>query len=170
MPGGTLSVEGGGVRRHRSRRQAGWADAAELVDGAAIVRTRFAERPRSLVVALEGAAGAGRPAALDLELTGARQARDDDGRPRAAILVASGNRSLLVYDLEPDRPGGRPGPAEVAIARQAAWTVAGVLASDAPAAEVAAALERGGLDRLAEPLTGPGAGAPVVVRFGGGAG
>ena len=166
VPGGTLSVEGGDVRRHRARRSAGWVEAAELVDGAAIVRTRFAQPPRALVVVLEGAAGAGRPAGLDLELTGARQARGADG-PRGPVLVSSGNRSLLVYDLQPGPAGG---PVEVAVARQAAWTVAGVLAAQAPAARVAAALERSGLDRLAEPLTGPGAEAPVDLRWIGGPG
>lgn len=128
-----------GVRQRGLAREAGWMRAAELVEGTAIVRTRFARRLTVLAVVLDdptganlgagGDKGAGR--GLSLSITGATRPLDEQGEPRAPVLVVRGQRVALVYELRPDvAANGVPvgSGVSVGVASEDGWHLVGVVA------------------------------------------
>ena len=128
-----------GVRQRGLAREAGWMRAAELVEGTAIVRTRFARRLTVLAVVLDdptsanlstsGNKSAGR--GLSLSITGAARPLDEQGEPRAPVLVVRGQRVALVYELLPDvAANGMPvgSGVSVGVASEDGWHLVGVVA------------------------------------------
>jgi len=128
FPGGSIHVPLEALPPDRRGVDSGWVDAVELTRGAAFADTRFREPLRAVAVALDRV-GEGGPQP-EPELTGATAAGE-------RIAVERGNRTYLVYPLEPQAEG----VLTVTLGRSEGWSTGGVLASEsATAAEFATQL------------------------------
>ena len=131
-------------------REAGWLRGADLVEGAALVHTRFTHDVTQVAVLLDDTTvstqGAGRRA-LSVSWEGAQVARAASGEPLAPLAVVRGQRVALVYTLVPD-PGIEG--VGVSVASQEDWHLVGVVAARAgdSAQTLANQLANGELDQL----------------------
>ena len=141
-------------RVHGLTRESGWLRAAELVEGTALVSTRFAQAVTLIIVALDDATATGAGRGLTLGLDGATRRLDALGEPLPATVVVRGQRSLLLYEVEP-----LPGHAVTAsVASEDGWHLVGVMAAapDADVQAVAAQLAQRGIDLLVRGAVAPG--------------
>jgi hypothetical protein len=151
-----LHVEGRAriVRQRGLQRESGWLRAADLVEGTALVSTRFAAPVTLVIVALDDPAATDAGRGLSLALEGATRAIGADGEPVAPTVVVRGQRLLLIYPLVPAGPGG----VAVSVASEAGWHLVGVMAAaaDADIDAVAAQLAGTSLDLLVRGPVAPG--------------
>ena len=131
-------------------REAGWLRGADLVEGAALVHTRFTHDVTQVAVVLDDPTvsqqGAGRRA-LSVAWEGAQVALDAKGEPLAPLAVVRGQRVALIYTLVPE-PGIEG--VGVSVASQEDWHLVGVVAARAgdSAQDLAEQLSNGELDQL----------------------
>jgi hypothetical protein len=131
-------------------REAGWLRGADLVEGAALVHTRFTHDVTQVAVVLDDPTvslqSAGRRA-LSVSWEGAQVAVDANGEPLAPLAVMRGQRVALIYTLLPD-PGIEG--VGVSLASQEDWHLVGVVAARAgdSAQTLANQLANGELDQL----------------------
>ena len=131
-------------------REAGWLRGADLVEGAALVHTRFTHDVTQVAVVLDDPTvspqNAGRRA-LSVSWDGAQVAVDANGEPLAPLAVVRGQRVALIYTLLPD-PGIEG--VGVSLASQEDWHLVGVVAARAgdSAQTLANQLANGELDQL----------------------
>ncbi|WP_461124407.1 DUF6603 domain-containing protein [Saccharothrix stipae] len=149
VAGAVVHAEGAVVRRSRDRYRTGWVPGAEFVDPAVVVTTRFDEPVTAVAVVVDDPLGTAAARGLALALSGARA-------PQPPTVVALGNRSALVYGLEPDATA-----VSVGVASQPGWHLVGVLGLVGTPAELADRLARHGVDAVVRPLA-DGAGSGVV--------
>ncbi|MGA0611702.1 DUF6603 domain-containing protein [Caldimonas sp. KR1-144] len=140
---------------HRERADAGWVHGAELAQGETTVVTTFAEPLRTVLIALDDPAAAGR--ALDgrrlvLAIDGAVRARDASGHDKPPALLTMDNRSVLAYEVVPDASSRVPQPVVVTVASQQGWSLVAVMGSAAVDARSALVLAARGLDAALLPL------------------
>ncbi len=158
--GATVRAEGTSVSGSRQRRTAGWVRGAELVAGTAIVATRFVDPVTIVVVAIDDPVGTDASRGLSLGVTGASRRLGDDGEPLAPRGVVRGNRTFLIYELEPV-----VGEAVVvSVASQDGWHLAAVLGGGGSASAVAGLLTDRGLDAAMRPVL-PGVGGVRTVGW-----
>jgi hypothetical protein len=150
-PGATVCAEGAQIARIRDRYRAGWIPGAELIDTATVVTTRFPVPATVVAVLIDDPLGTEAARGLALGLQGARRPDGPDGRPRPPDVVALGNRTALVYPVEP----APRGPLSVDVASQAGWHLAGVLAAAGDPAQLVDRLGRHGVDAVVRPLVAP---------------
>jgi hypothetical protein len=134
------------VRQHGLPRESGWLRAADLVEGTALVNTRFASAVTLVIIALDDPSGNTAKRGLTLALEGAQRASGLDGEPIAPTLVVRGQRVMLLYPLLPSGNGG----VSVSVASEDGWHLVGVMAA-LPGADpqaVAEQLAQRGLDLL----------------------
>jgi large repetitive protein len=131
-------------------REAGWLRGAELVEGAALVHTRFTHDVTEVAVILDDPTvsmqNAGRRA-ISVSWEGAQLAVDAKGEPLAPLAVVRGQRVALIYSLLPE-PGIEG--VGVSVASQEDWHLVGVVAARAgdSAQTLANQLANGELDQL----------------------
>jgi hypothetical protein len=151
-PGAVMRSTGDPLQHHRERLDAGWVTGAELVKGIATVTTRFAAPPRTVVIVLDDPAAFGSTVAgrqLFLGLDGAGRARDLAGQERPPVLLSMENRSVLAYDIVPQRDR----PVVVTIASETGWSLVGVMGSEAlDATGAVAVISARGLDAVLRPF------------------
>jgi len=134
--GSVIHVEG-----VSGRARIGWANAGDIVRGAAAVATRFASAEARTIGVIVRGAEARRLADFGIELHGATRLRNDDGTPVKPVVVQVGNRSVLLFAVlaDPDR-----NDFVVRVTSGGTRQVAGVIASLAGVDELADLLaERG---------------------------
>ena len=145
-PGCVVHSSGEPLRLHRERREAGWVTGAELARGVSTVTTTFAETPKTVVIVLDDPTAFGDQVGgrqLLLGLDGASRARDAAGADRAPVLLVMENRSVLAYDIVPERNK----PVVVTIASELGWSLVGVMGSSSlDAAGAIALISSRGLD------------------------
>jgi hypothetical protein len=156
-PGCVVQTTSDRLPQHRERVDAGWIGGAEMARGVTTVTTTFAEAPRTVLIVLDDPAVTGEDIAgrqLLLGLDGAARATDAAGNEQAPVLLAMDNRSVLAYDVVPEREAdGTPKTVVVTIASQEGWSLVGVMASATLNAEGAIALVASrGLDAALLPL------------------
>jgi large repetitive protein len=156
-PGCVVQSNSDRLKLHRERADAGWINGTELASGVSTVTTTFADAPRCVVIVLDDPASGGQDLGgrqLLLGLDGAERATDAAGTERAPVLLAMDNRSVLAYDVLPQRDAtGLPLPVVVAIASQDGWSLVGVMASSTLDAQGAISLIAArGLDAALLPL------------------
>jgi hypothetical protein len=120
------------IAAHGERAAAGWVSGAELARGITTVNTRFAIAPRSVIVVVDDPAVTGRQLGerrLLLGLDGADRATDAAGVERAPVLMTMDNRSLLAYEVVPDRSSRVPKPVQVSVASDEGWSLVAVMAT-----------------------------------------
>ena len=124
-----LHVEGRArvVRQRGVQRESGWLRASELVEGTALVATRFAAPVSLVIVALDDPAGSAAGRGLSLALEGANRALGAGGEPVAPTVVIRGQRVMLLY---PVVAAGKEG-VTVSIASEDGWHLVGVMAAPA---------------------------------------
>ena len=134
------------VRQHGLPRESGWLRAADLVEGTALVNTRFASAVTLVIIALDDPSGNTAKRGLTLALEGAQRASGLDGEPIAPTLVVRGQRVMLLYPLLPSGNGG----VSVSVASEDGWHLVGVMAvlPGADPQAVAEQLAQRGLDLL----------------------
>jgi hypothetical protein len=169
-PGCVVQTTSDRLPQHRERVDAGWIGGAEMARGVTTVTTTFAEAPRTVLIVLDDPAVNGEDIAgrqLLLGLDGAARATDAAGNERAPVLLATDNRSVLAYDVVPEREAdGSPKTVVVTIASQEGWSLVGVMASAALNAEGAIALVAArGLDASLLPLAPRGTEAAPASRL-----
>jgi large repetitive protein len=151
-PGCVVRSSGETLPLHRERLDAGWVTGAELARGVSTVTTTFAEAPRTVVIVLDDPAAFGGTVGgrqLLLGLDGAVRPRDARGRDRPPVLLTMENRSVLAYDVIPQR--GQP--VVVTIASEEGWSLVGVLGSaELTAAGAIALISSRGLDAAVRPF------------------
>ena len=162
VPGATVHAEGAVVTRTRDRFRTGWVPGAELVDGAALVTTRFDAPVTAVAILVDDPLGTDAARGLVFGLEGADRPTDADGTPRPPSVVAFGNRSALVYAIVPSVANRIPPPIRVQVASQPGWHLAGVLGlvggepgaagADAAVGELVQRLTTHGLDGVVRPL------------------
>jgi hypothetical protein len=146
--GSVVRAEGARVQSTRHRRTAGWIQGSELVDGTTIVTTRFVMPVATVVVVIDDPSGAEAGRNLSLGLEGANRPVAADGQPLPPRAVVRGNRTFLIYAVRQlDKS-----PVIVSVASEAGWHLAGVLAANVGAAEVADLLATRGLDTVVRPV------------------
>jgi hypothetical protein len=137
---------------HRERLEAGWVTGAELARGVTTVTTTFTEPPRTVVIVLDDPAAFGQAVGgrtLLLGLDGAARAQDGSGRERPPVLLATESRSVLAYDIVPQRNR----PVVVTIASETGWSLVGVMGSaHLEAAGAIALISARGLDAAIQPF------------------
>ena len=92
---------------------------------------------------------------LLLGLDGAERAQDGNAQERGPVLLTMDNRSVLAYDIVPDKPdaNGTRAPIVVTIASQRGWALVGVMGSvELDAALAIALVADRGLDAALRPL------------------
>jgi hypothetical protein len=148
--GVVVRSEGQAARRGVGPVPTGWVQVAELVAGATLVETRFAEPVEVVVVAVDDPAGVlgGDGRGFTLGLVGARRRRGPDGQPTPPTSLVTAGRTFLVHEIEPDAGVA----VAVTVASGADWRLAGVLGARGLAGDVAGRLARQGLDTAVAPL------------------
>ena len=151
-PGCVVRSSGEPIRLHRERVEAGWVTGAELARGVSTVTTTFAEAPTTVVIVLDDPAAFGDEVGgrqLLLGLDGANRARDAAGAERPPVLLVMENRSVLAYDVVPERNK----PVVVTIASELGWSLVGVMGSSSlDAAGAIAFISARGLDAAQRPF------------------
>ncbi|HEV7574746.1 MAG TPA: DUF6603 domain-containing protein, partial [Caldimonas sp.] len=151
-----LHVEGRArsVRQRGLQRESGWLRAAALVEGTALVSTRFAAPVTLVIVALDDPAGTSAGRGLSLALEGAERETGADGVPVAPTVVVRGQRVMLLYPIV---AAGQDG-VTVSVASEDGWHLVGVMAA-VPGADVealASELAQTSLDLLVRGAVAPG--------------
>ncbi len=158
--GGSVQAENAVLRRGPESFKAGWIGARAFVENSRLVTTRFDMRASTVVLLVDETASGDPTADFSLSLDGASVARDKAGTQIAPVLLSQGARRILVYAVEPDRSGA----VTVRVLRDGTVTLAGVMASEAEAALVAARLTTEAPDALLDAaLANPGE--DVAVAF-----
>jgi large repetitive protein len=151
-PGCVVRSTGDPLTLHRERLDAGWVSGAELARGVTTVTTTFAGAPTTVVIVLDDPAAFGDTVGgrtLLLGLDGATRARDAAGRDKPPVLLATENRSVLAYDIVPERNR----PVVVTIASETGWSLVGVMGSaQLDSAGAIALISARGLDAAIQPL------------------
>lgn len=151
-----LHVEGRArvVRQRGVQRESGWLRASDLVEGTALVATRFAEPVSLVIVALDDPAGSAAGRGLSLALEGADRALGAGGEPVAPTVVIRGQRVMLLYAVV---AAGKEG-VTVSIASEDGWHLVGVMAAPvgADVEAVASELAQTSLDLLVRGAVAPG--------------
>ncbi len=149
------------VRLRGLPREAGWIRGSELVEGTAIVHTRFARVPAFVAVVLDDPSGTTARRGLSLAIEGASRPVDAQGEPLPPTLVVRGQRVALVYDLLGD--AGSSG-VTLSVASEDGWHLTGVVAAlDGDTREsLVAQLAQTTLDRLVRGPLSSGAGQATV--------
>jgi len=127
-PGCVVHSSGEPLTLHRERLESGWVTGAELAKGVSTVTTTFSEAPTTVVIILDDPAAFGNQVGgrqLLLGLDGASRARDTAGADRPPVLLVMENRSVLAYDIVPERDK----PVVVTIASELGWSLVGVMGS-----------------------------------------
>ncbi len=109
-----------------ARRQVGWGVAADVVREAAAVSTRFSGPVRCIGVVLRGVE-ARLPDDLGIELHGASHV-SAAGEPVEPVVIQAGARSILLFAVRADSPGGA---VSVRVVQGGARQVSGVFGADA---------------------------------------
>ena len=152
-PGCVVHSVGDAVQLHRERIEAGWVTGAELARGVSTVTTTFAEAPTTVAIILDDPAAFGDPVGsrqLLLGLDGAVRPRDAAGMERPPVLLVMENRSVLAYDIVPERNK----PVVVTIASEMGWSLVGVMGSATlNAAGAIAFISARGLDAAVRPFS-----------------
>jgi hypothetical protein len=158
-PGVVVHAVGEALPLHRERVEAGWIGGAELSRGVSTVTTTFAEAPATVVIILDDPAAFGNEVGdrrLLLGLDGADRLRDAAGIELPPRLLAMENRSVVAYDIVPERRR----PVVVTIASELGWSLVGVMGSPAlDAAGAIALIAARGLDAALRPFAVRTAGA-----------
>jgi hypothetical protein len=123
------------------------------VTGTAVVVTRFVSPVTVVVVAIDDPVGTDAARGLSLGLSGALRPLGADGAPSPPLSAVRGNRTFLVYEVEPDPEE----PVVVSVASEDGWHLAGVLGGAGSAASVADLLASRGIDAAVRPVL-PGVG------------
>ena len=142
------------VRQRGLQRESGWLRASDLVEGTALVSTRFATPVSLVVVALDDPAGTSAGRGLSLALEGAARETGADGAPVAPTVVVRGQRVMLLYPIV---AAGKEG-VTVSVASEDGWHLVGVMAA-LPGADieaVASELAQTSLDLLVRGAVAPG--------------
>jgi hypothetical protein len=151
--GGSVQAENAVLKRGPESFKAGWIGARAFVEGSRLVTTRFAMGATAVVLLIDEAASGDPTADFSMSLDGASVARDKAGTEIAPVLLSQGARRILVYAIEP----GKSGTVTVRVLRDGTVTLAGVMASAAEAALVAARLTSEAPDALLDAaLANPG--------------
>jgi hypothetical protein len=120
--------------------------AADAVQGRGVVASEFRGAVRTVVVALETAAGIDELlTGVVLGLGGAMRTRGAGDRPVPPVGVASGPRAYVMFDVTADGGGA---PVAVTAASDERWALAGTFAAAVTPAELRPRLEQRGLDGL----------------------
>ena len=120
------------IAQHAERTAAGWVSGAELARGITTVSTRFTVAPRTVIVVLDDPAVTGRPLGerqLLLGLEGADRATDAAGTEKAPVLMTMDNRSLLAFEVVPEREVQASQPVQVSVASDEGWSLVAVMGS-----------------------------------------
>lgn len=149
--GCTVKAEGSSVQSTRQRFRAGWILGADLVDPATIASTRFAQPVRTVAVIIDDPAASDAARGLSLTLDGADRRSGPDGQPVPPVVVVVATRTVLIYSIVPRRGSRLAAGITIAIASQAGWHLAGVLAGMDPPGVMAQRLTEHGLDALVQP-------------------
>jgi len=160
-PGCVVQTTSDRLAQHRERVDAGWVGGAEMARGVTTVTTTFTEAPRTVLIVLDDPAVTGEDIdgrQLLLGLDGGARATDAAGTERAPVLLAMDNRSVLAYDVVPERnDDGTVKTVVVTIASEEGWSLVGVMGSATLSAEGALALVASrGLDAALAPLASRG--------------
>ena len=129
-PGCVVHSTSDTISAHAERAAAGWVSGAELARGITTVSTRFTETPRTVIVVLDDPAVTGRQLGerqLLMGLEGADRATDAAGNERAPVLMTMDNRSLLAYEIVPEREGPATKPVQVNVASDQGWSLVAVM-------------------------------------------
>jgi hypothetical protein len=159
--GGSVYSENAKLRRGPESFKAGWIGAKEFTLDSRLVTTRFTLAASTVIVILDENASGDATADFSLALEGASVGHDAAGDEIAPVLLSSGARRILVYSIVPDKTGSG---VSVKILRDGSVTLAGVMATTADPAVVAARLTEHSPDALLDAaLSNPGA--SVSVQF-----
>jgi len=144
------------VRQRGLQRESGWLRASDLVEGTALVSTRFAAPVTLVIVALDDPALADAGRGLSLAIEGGARATGADGAPVAPTVVVRGQRALLLYPIVPAANG--TGGVTVSVASEDGWHLVGVMAAaiGADIDAVAAQLASTSLDLVVRGAVAPG--------------
>ena len=152
-PGAVVRAEGATIRSTRQRFRAGWIPAADLVTGTTIVATRFIQPVRTVVIFIDDPIGSDAARGLSLALDGADRAIGKDGQSIPPTIVVAGNRSALIYAINPQKvSAGNAAAVIVSVASQDGWHLAGVMAGNESVDSLAQRATRNGMDSLVQPL------------------
>jgi hypothetical protein len=158
--GGSVQAENAVLRRGPESFKAGWIGARAFIEGSRLVTTRFTMAASTVVLLIDETASGDPAADFSLSLEGAAVARDAKGAEIAPVLLSQGARRILVYAIVPDKSGR----VTVRVLRDGTVTLAGVMASEADAALVAARLAEEAPDAMLDAaLANPGG--DVAVQF-----
>jgi hypothetical protein len=158
--GGSVQAENAVLRRGPESFKAGWIGARAFVEGSRLVTTRFAMTASTVVLLIDETASGDPAADFSLSLERASVARDAKGAEIAPVLLSHGARRVLVYAIVPDKSG----VVTVRVLRDGTVTLAGVMASEADAALVAARMAVEAPDAMLDAaLANPGG--DVAVQF-----
>jgi hypothetical protein len=166
-PGCVVRSTSDPLKLHRERLDAGWVVGAELARGVTTVTTTFSDAPKTVAIVVDDPAAFGEAVGgrtLLLGLDGATRALDALGRERPPVLLAMENRSVLAYDIVPERER----PVVVTIASETGWSLVGVMGSaQLDSAGAIALISARGLDAAIRPLAwkSAAAGKPSVLRW-----
>jgi hypothetical protein len=118
-----------------------FAVAADAVNGYSVVTTRLPADTTAVAIALETAerVDGERGDVLDIGLEGASRVVGKDGQPEAPLAVASGSRTISVFNIHPD---GRGKPVEITVASGEHLHLGGVLGGSRGAGALADSLGR----------------------------
>nr|HET7858303.1 DUF6603 domain-containing protein [Caldimonas sp.] len=144
------------VRQRGLQRESGWLRASDLVEGTALVSTRFASSVTLVIVALDDPALADAGRGLSLAIEGGARASGADGVPVAPTVVVRGQRALLLYPIVP--AANATNGVTVSVASEDGWHLVGVMAGavGADIDAVAAQLASTSLDLLVRGALAPG--------------
>jgi hypothetical protein len=144
------------VRQRGLQRESGWLLASDLVEGTALVSTRFAAPVTLVIVALDDPALADAGRGLSLAIEGGARATGADGAPVAPTVVVRGQRALLLYPIVP--AANATGGVAVSVASEDGWHLVGVMAAaiGADIDAVAAQLASTSLDLVVRGAVAPG--------------
>jgi hypothetical protein len=126
---------------------AAWVTAATPAAQASVVATELPPTTTVVVVSVDASADADL-AQFSLGLSGAQRLAQPDGTASAPILVASGGRAHLCYDVVPTGAG----PVVVSVGSGPAWRLAGALGGPGDAATTASQLAAVGAGNCVAPL------------------
>jgi hypothetical protein len=154
-PGAVVRAEGATVRSTRQRFRAGWLHGADLVAGSIIVVTRFTQPIQTVAIFIDDLITSEAARGLSFALDGADRVVGQDRQPLPPTLVVAGNRSALIYAIQPQLVPAAAAvisPITISVASQSGWHVAGVMAGNEAVDFMARRITRHGMDGLLQPL------------------
>ena len=132
----------------------GWAAAAEVIANAGAVNTHFSNPVRTVAVILLDA-DPQRLDGLQMELLGARRAKQADGSLRPPTVVLRGSEAVLIFAIEPERRAS----ITVRVVAGGDWRLAGVMGGNGTVESVARVILESGplaiVRRILTADTGP---------------